>query len=166
MTNPDLEDMTRFEHQVAKLNDRNEIADLVYRLGVCLDEGHFDDLRELVVEDATVATPGGQAEGREALIAQASRNHPTDQRFQHVITNILVDLDDGRANARANLAVHITTPDDAPTDAPVPPPRATLGEVYRFEFVRTRGGWRFSRIETVPLWLSGILPPSPAGLTD
>jgi hypothetical protein len=115
-------------------------------------------MRELLVEDATVSTPGGRAEGREALIAQARRNHPADQRFQHVTTNVLLDLDGDRAKVRANLIVTITTADTKPSAAPAPPPRCTIGEVYSFELVRTRGGWRFSRIETVPLWVSGTVP--------
>jgi hypothetical protein len=149
---------TDTRQNLQELCDRTEITDLVYRLGACLDEGRFDDLRHLVVEDASVRGPGGQAEGREALIAQAHRNHPSDQRFQHVTTNILVDLDDDGAEVRANLVVTIATPDETPTDAPAPPPRCTIGELYRFELVRTAAGWRFSRIEIVPLWLSGTLP--------
>ena len=141
--------------------DRSAVTAVVDRLGACLDEGRFDDLRALVVEDATVRTPGGQAEGREALIAQARRNHPSDQRFHHVITNVLVDLDGDRASVRANLVLHVTTPapDDAPTDAPAPPPVYVLGEVYRFELARTEDGWRFTHIATTPVWLSGTRPP-------
>jgi hypothetical protein len=129
-----------------QLYDRTEITDLVYRLGACLDEGRYDELRELLVEDATVSTPGGQAEGRAALIAQARRNHPADQRFQHVTTNVQLD------------------PYGGPSHAPVPSPRCTIGEVYSFELLRTPGGWRFSRIGTVPLWMSGTVPtPARAG---
>jgi SnoaL-like domain len=149
---------TPTHHDLQQLYDRTEVTDLVYRLGVCLDESRFDEMRELLVEDAAVRTPGGWAEGREALIDQVKRNHPPDQRFQHVTTNILVDLDGDRAKVRANLVVHITTPDDAPADAPAPPPRCTLGEVYRFQLVRTPGGWRFSHVETVRLWVAGTLP--------
>jgi SnoaL-like domain len=145
-----------------RLSDRAQITDLVYRLGVCLDEGRFDTMRELLVEDATVRTPGGEGKGRDALIAQASRNHPTDQRFQHLITNVLVDLDGDRAKVRANLIVHIAVPDDSPELTPAPPLRCALGEIYRFDVDRTGDGWRFSRIETVPLWLLGTLP-SPVG---
>jgi hypothetical protein len=145
-----------------QLQDRAEITDLVYRLGVGLDEGRFDDMRELLVEEATVRTPGGQAEGREALIAQARRNHPSDQRFQHLVTNVLVDLDGDRAKVRANLVVHIAIPGPASYDVPAPPSRSSIGEIYRFELVRTPAGWRFSRIETVPLWVIGTLPPPPA----
>src|SRR4030081_1639649 len=97
---------TTIDATLDQLVDRNEITDLVHRLGVVLDEGQSDDLRSLLAEDATVRTPGGTAEGREAVIAQASRNHPPEQPIQHVITNILVDLDNGRARARANLVVY------------------------------------------------------------
>ena len=149
--------------------DHREITDLVYRLGVALDEGQPGDLRQLLADDATVHTPGGQAAGREALIAQAERNHPADQHFQHVTTNVLVDLAGDRATARANLVVHITTPDDQPAASPprpgpARPPalRASLGEVYSFDLVRTAGGWRFSRVEASPRWLDGDLPPTPA----
>src|SRR5262245_59427786 len=141
-----------------ELRDRAEITDLVYRLGVCLDEGRFDVMRDLLVEDATVRTPGGEGTGRESLVAQASRNHPADQRFQHVTTNVLVDLEDDRAEVRANLVVHIAIPADASDDTPAPPLRCSLGEIYRFDVVRTADGWRFAGIETVPLWISGTLP--------
>jgi uncharacterized protein (TIGR02246 family) len=139
-----------------QLRDRAEITDLVYRLGAALDDNRLDDLRDLMAEDATVRTPGGQSAGREAMITQAARNHPGDQRFQHVTTNVLVTPDGDRATARANLTVHVTVPTDPGT--PAPPPRATLGEVYAFDLVRTEDGWRFARIETELQWVSGALP--------
>ena len=148
---------TTIDATLQQLVDRNEIADLVHRLGVVLDDGHFDDLRSLLVEDATVRTPGGTAEGREAVIAQASRNHPPEQPIQHVITNIIVDLDGGRAQARANLVVYFGPLAGAPDSAvPLAPPVEYMtGEVYRYELVRTSEGWRFSRIQTTPVWRSG-----------
>jgi len=94
--------------------DRADVTDPVYRLGIYLDEGRFDELQHLVTEDARVRTPGGRAEGRAALVAQAQRNHPPDQRFQHVITNVLVDLNGDRATVRANLVVHITIAGETP----------------------------------------------------
>lgn len=148
-----------------QLVDRIEITDLVNRLGVALDEGHFDDLRSLLAEDATVRTPGGTSEGREAVVAQASRNHPPEQPIQHVITNLLVDLDGARANARANLVVYFGPLAGAPDSAvpPAPPVEYTTGEVYHYDLVRTSDGWRFSRIRTTPLWRSGTpFPPRPS----
>lgn len=147
--------------EVVQLRDRSQITDLVYRLGMRLDEGRFDELRSLFIEEATVRTPGGLAEGREALVAQASRNHPPDERIQHVITNVLIDLDGDRANVRANLVVHSASLADGEKPAPAPPVRYSLGEVYHFGAVRTGDGWRLSRVEAVPVWMSGSRPPAP-----
>jgi SnoaL-like domain len=146
-----------FDATLQQLVDRNEITDLVHRLGVVLDEGLFDDLRSLLAEGATVRTAGGAAEGHEAIIAQASRNHPLEQPLQHVITNIFVDLDGARAQARANLVVYFG-PLAGASDSAVqlaPPVEYTMGEVYHYDLVRTSEGWRFSRIQTTPVWRSG-----------
>ena len=86
--------------ELQQLSDRAEITDLVALLGACLDDGSFDDMAELLAEDATVRTPGGQAEGRAAVIAQAGRTHPAGQSFHHVITNVLVAVDGDLATAR------------------------------------------------------------------
>jgi hypothetical protein len=138
-----------------QVTDRQEIADLIAGLGLMLDEKRFDDASAILSDDVTVKTPGGEARGREAVSAQARRNHTV--RTQHVITNMLIELDGDRARARANLTA---------TFAPDPGSRLlindeeqhasylTLGEVYRFGAVRTDDGWRLSRIETEPLWSS------------
>jgi hypothetical protein len=138
-----------------QLADHTEITNLVHRLGVCLDDRRFDDMRSLLVEEATVRTPGGTAEGREALIAQASRNHRPDEPTQHLITNLLVELDGDRARVRANLVVNFAATASRDESLPAPPIRYSLGEIYHFDVVRTSEGWRFSRIETSPVWISG-----------
>jgi len=149
---------TTAEAQLQPLVDHHDITDLVYRLGMSLDEGHFDELRSLFIEQATARTPGGTAEGREALIAQASRNHTPDDRIQHVITNVLVDLEGDRASVRANLVVRFASVAGADEAAFAPAVQFTLGEVYRFAAVRTPEGWRFSSVETIPVWMSGTRP--------
>ncbi len=116
-------------------------------------------MRELATEGATVRTPGGESVGREAFVAQARRNHPADQAFHHVTTNVLIDLDGDHATVRANLLVHITDRlDDIADGAPAPPPRCSIGEVYRFDVVRTTDGWRLAHVEATPTWFRGTLP--------
>jgi hypothetical protein len=149
-----LDDAGRFEHQVAELVDRNEITDLVYRLGVSLDEGRFNDLRSIFTEDSTASTPGGSVEGIDSLIAQASRNHSREQQNHHVTTNVLIDLDGDRAKVRANLVV---------TFARDASPYFTVGEVYRFDANRTPDGWRLSRVESTPVWTTGSRDGAQAG---
>jgi SnoaL-like domain len=154
---------TMTDDTLHQLVDRNEITDLVHRLGVALDDSAFDDMRSLLIEHSTARTPGGTAEGREAVIAQASRNHRPEQPTQHVITNLLIDVDGDRAQARANLVVAFGplagTADPArPRELPV---EYTAGQVYRFDFVRTPDGWRLSVIDTIPVWTSGTPIPLP-----
>jgi hypothetical protein len=147
---------------IQQLLDRAEITDLVHRLGMCLDEARFDELRSLLVEDATLRSPGGGVPGIEAIIAQAARIHSAEDGVIHAITNILIDLAGNTATARANLVVSFAT--RLATDQPGHPPmvRSIQGQVYHFDFVRLDAGWRISKIETIPVWMSGHLDRSPA----
>jgi hypothetical protein len=122
------------------LTDRQAITDLVSRLGLWLDEGRFDEAPSVLTDDVAVSTPGGQASGIERVIAQARRNH----RFaalQHMISNVLIDLDGDRADVRANLVATF-----------VGSGVEQHGERYRFEAVRRPEGWRLSRVEVEPIW--------------
>jgi hypothetical protein len=154
--------MTTIDTALNDLVDRDQITTLVARLGLALDEGDYEGLRSLLIDDVTVRTPGGTADGHEAVIAQASRNHRPDQPCQHVITNVLIDLTGDRATARANLVVAFgsrSAGGERPLDVPV---QYTMGEIYRFDLLRTPAGWRFARIETAPVWTSGTPAPVPA----
>jgi hypothetical protein len=142
--------------RTAPLPVHHEIATLVHRLGRCLDEGDFDELRTLLTDDATATTGGGRSEGAEAVVTQARRNHGAVP-VQHVITDVLVDLDaDGTSAAvRANLAVTFVAPGTlAPT--------RTLASVYRFTARETAHGWRLASVATEPVWLTGEPLPVPA----
>ena len=119
------------------MNDRQEITDLISRLGRWLDDKRFDAARSVLTEDVTVSTPGGQAEGIERVVAQASRNHQVPT--QHLITNVLVDVDGDAATATANLLVTFAG-------------ESQQGERYRFGVARTAEGWRLSSIEVTPIW--------------
>ena len=148
MTRDDLErEATELGSQVQELVDRNEITDLVGRVGLWLDEKRFEEARSIFTEDATADTPGGSVRGVDLLVEQASRGH--EDRTQHVITNVLVDLAGDRATVRANVIATMVPDTDAPET------RFVIGGRYRFEAVRTPEGWRFSRLEVKPVWRSG-----------
>jgi hypothetical protein len=167
---------TTVDATLQQVLDHNEITDLVSRLGVCLDEGRFDDMRSLLAGEATAQTPGGAAVGRDAVVAQARRNHEPQWGHEHVITNVLVDLDGDRGKVRANVVLY-AAPDNAPdadsttdSDSTIPPllaPKVTfiLGGVYGFDVVRTEHGWRFSRVATASVWHWGTRPQLPEPLT-
>jgi hypothetical protein len=160
-------DHDTIETAIQQIVDRSEITDLVHELGRVLDEGRFDDMALLLADEATVRTPGGTASGPQALVAQARRNHRPDMAIQHVITNILVEVDRDesrdadRAEVRANLMVSFA-PIAGRTERDLAPAvEYAMGGVYRFGVVRTAGGWRFSRIGTTPIWRAGDQPPVP-----
>ncbi len=121
------------------MTDRQDITDLISRLGRWLDDKDFGDARSVLTENVTVSTPGGQAEGIDRVVAQASRNHQVPT--QHLITNVLVDLDGDSATATANLLVTFAGS-----------VLERQGERYRFGVARTPDGWRLSRISVTPVW--------------
>jgi len=134
-----------------ELIDRSEITELVSRLGVWLDEKRFDETGSILTEDATAKTPGGSVAGVDQVAEQARRNHvvPT----QHVITNVVIDLDGDRAAVGANLiATFVHGPD-------LSGPLFQRGERYTCESVRTADGWRLSRVESKPIWTIGSRDP-------
>lgn len=135
-------------------DDRADVAQLIYRLYACMDEGRFGDLRSVFADEIAVRTPGGPAEGREAVIAQAARNHSTEERVQHFAHNVLVEVDGDRAHVRADVVVTFSDA-AAPEGRLAPEPRFTLGERFRYEAIRSPEGWRLSRVDATPVWASG-----------
>jgi hypothetical protein len=137
--------------RLQELADRADLATLLARQGLWLDEQRFDAAATIFTEDATVHTQGGQSRGLPAITAQARRIHADFAAIQHITSGVLIDIDlDGdRATVRANLVAVFVH------DASAPEPAAVIGERYHFEAVRTPGGWRFSRLHVTPVWRSG-----------
>jgi hypothetical protein len=126
--------------------DKFLIEEHISNLGRCLDEREFDALRSLFTRDAIVTTPGGTAAGHDAIVDQARDRHSPDDGIQHIITNMLVELNRDRASVRANLLAcfaHSGATDAAPF---------LLGEVYRFDLQRATEGWRITGLRSTPVW--------------
>lgn len=126
---------------LAALADRLELEALVSRLGRWLDAGGEPAAApSLFTPDVAVRTPGGRAEGIDAVVAQGVRNHAVPT--QHLITNPLIALAGDRATISANLLAAFAR-EDGPE---------LIGERYALEAVRTARGWRLSRVEVTPVW--------------
>lgn len=121
-------DLASLHDQLQQLNDRQAVADLITRLGLMLDDKRFDDARTILADDVVVHTPGGSSPGPEAVVAQARRNHTV--RTQHVITDVLIQLEGDRAEASANLIVTFVADSDHP-DARVTDRRLRSNAVAR-----------------------------------
>jgi hypothetical protein len=143
------DDDARTLGDLAGLLDRSDIATLVHRLGAALDEARFERFATIFTADVTVQTPGGVAEGLDAVVTQAARNHSATQGIQHTIGDVLVDLDRSvpdRAEVRANLVVTFADPLGGVGV------HRRMGSVYGFQARRTAEGWRLSSVTTTVIW--------------
>lgn len=147
-------DQIALDRRLQELEDRHAISGLIARLGQMLDDKRFDDAPSILADDVSVQTGGGSAQGRDAVVVQASRTHTVTT--QHVLTDVAIDLDGDHAQVRANAI--ITFAPDGPgrrltiNDAEQGEPYLTLGEVYRLEARRADDGWRITRIEVTRSW--------------
>jgi hypothetical protein len=132
--------------------DRGALVDLVARLELWLDGQRYDEADTIFTEDAAVHTQGGQSQGLEALTAQARRIHADFAATQHLTSGVVADIDGDHATVRANLVAIFVR------EAGTCEPAFAVGELYRFEAVRTSAGWRLSRVEVTPIWRSGNVP--------
>jgi hypothetical protein len=126
-------------YTVQTLADRAEITDLFIKVGRCLDEHRFDELHELFTEDVVGTTPGGTQTGRDALVAQARRNHEDYDRLTHQFASVLVDVDGDAGTIRAYVTGSFGHEAD-------PRPERVLTALYRNKVVRTADGWRISEL--------------------
>jgi hypothetical protein len=124
-----------------QLSDRAELTDLVARLASWLDTGARADAADVLTGDVTATTPGGRAEGREAVVAQARAAHAVPTL--HQITNVLVDLDGDEAAIGA--AVTATFAGDGAT-----------GGRYELAARRTTAGWRLTAVGMKPVYRRGV----------
>ncbi|MDO8186696.1 nuclear transport factor 2 family protein [Conexibacter sp. JD483] len=141
---------------VQTLGDRIELELLVSGLGQFLDAHDAERAPLLFSDDVVVTTLGGTAEGRDAVVAQALRNHQVPT--QHLIANVVSEIDGDDARMTANLLVVFADGPPArvgPQQVELPTAALTLGERYRFEARRGDGGWRLTRIAIDPVWAAG-----------
>jgi uncharacterized protein (TIGR02246 family) len=124
--------------------DREAITDLVYAYAERIDAGDFEGVAdlfadaELTFEGFTEGRPG-----REKILAmyEASTRRYDDgtPRTKHVMTNVVVEVDDDRRSATART--YFTVLQAVPGVFSLQP---IIAGRYRDAFVRADGSWRFS----------------------
>lgn len=140
--------MTATSSLLRELADRAELADLVARHSLWIDEGRYDRTTELFTDDVVVTTAGGEVRGVEALVEAARARHAAYAGTLHSKGNLVIELDGARASVRANdVAVYLL--DDAT--------EALAAAIHRYGARRTERGWRFDRLEVTPVALSAAL---------
>lgn len=136
---------------VRTLADRVELAELVARLGRWLDDPGSATPESLLADDVTVRSPGGEARGRDRVVAQAKRTHEAVVT-QHAMTDVIPELDGDEATITANLLVAFVGGGTGSA------PTFQSGTRYHFGARRAPEGWRLTRIEVAPVWEVGERP--------
>lgn len=139
--------MTSTETLIRELADRAELADLVARHSLWIDEGYGDTDR-LFTEDVVVRSPLGEAHGIGPLIELARSGHDRYDRTLHSKSNLVIEVDGETATVRAHdIAVYVI---DDKTEA-------VAAAVHRYGARRTEDGWRFDRLVITPVVLTAAL---------
>ena len=131
-----------------ELADRSELAELVARHSLWLDELRYDESEQLFTDDVVVKSLRGEATGIEALVQIARKGHDTYARTLHNKSNLVIEVDGDNATVRANdiaiLVRHDMTEEIA-------------AAVHYYRAQRTPKGWRFTHLEVAPLALTAPL---------
>lgn len=137
--------MTTTDTLVRALADRAELADLVARHSLWLDEARWDETDRLFTTDVAVTSMRGQAHGIDELLALVRKGHDAYARTMHNKSNLVIEIDGDTAAVRAHdLAVFVI--DDKA--------EAIAAGIHKYGARRTGDGWRFDRLEVTPVALT------------
>lgn len=153
-TNPPTDPAAQLKWMV----DREAIRNLISDFGTRIDDKDQAAYAANFTEDAVLELPFGTMVGRAAIAAM--KGPPQQWRTQHLIGNIVIDLDGDEAHTRAYLmATHVFSPDDLTK-------KAHAGGWYLHHVVRTDDGWRFAHAKLVEVWHDQrpMLPGGPQDL--
>jgi 3-phenylpropionate/cinnamic acid dioxygenase small subunit len=138
---------TNLDTVLQRLADRAEIIDLEGRKGRYADERRHEQLEDVVTEDVVAYMRNGtvRIDGIAAMKARSPQTFADFSQVQHMITNVLVDLDGDRARVRANVvATHVYANDPSAT--------WVVKGYYTDEATRTPKGWRLSKVQLNRIW--------------
>jgi hypothetical protein len=140
--------MTSTETLIRALADRAELADLVARHSLWVDERRYGETDRLFTEDVVVKSPRGEVRGIGALIELVRSGHDTYARTLHSKSNLVIEVDGETATVRAHdIAVFVI---DDKTEA-------VAAGFHRYGARRTEDGWRFDRLVITPVALTEAL---------
>ena len=135
--------MTELERMLAE----HACARLCTQFHILIDAYHYHEVARLFTDDAVWHHRTGQLVGfaaiRDYLAAKA-----TTPITRHLLTNVLIDVDDPR---RARGTAYVTMYYGAPGAGPVAPlSNPMIVVTYEDEFRRTESGWRFASRRPIP----------------
>jgi SnoaL-like domain len=138
------DDLVTLRAELQVVRDRAELTDLVGRLARWLDGRATGDPTTLFAPDMRAVTPGGEVHGRDAVIAQAQKNH--NMPTHHLVGSVAIDLAGDTARITAAMTGHFLRSEDT-----VPGP-TELGGHYELHATRADDRWLLTSLEAAPVW--------------
>ena len=127
------------------IGDRIEIADVLTRFALLLDEKRWEDADTVFTDDVAVHSPrGGELRGIDKVVGFMRQSEVEGQHAQHTTTDLLVDVDGDQAAVSANSTVYYYRDGQAP--------HFTGGLRQHFTAARTPAGWRLRDVRITPAW--------------
>jgi 3-phenylpropionate/cinnamic acid dioxygenase small subunit len=136
--------------ELAGLLDRQQVVDVLVRYTLALDSRDWALLRTCFADSAVARYSGLRpANGYAAIEDVCRRSLEPLTASQHLLGNILIELDGGHARATSYVqAQHVRT--GLPGGD-----KYIVAGIYRDELSRTPDGWRIARRELDQLWTDG-----------
>lgn len=146
--------MTATKFDLTELADRKAAEDTVVRLARALDRRDWQELREVFADSVYVddtSVWGGQAADADAqeVIRNWSGFLGRMEASQHMVSGLLSEVADDRAEVTANVLVAIRRANQLGS------PLWFLGGTYEISLGRQETGWRITRYVLKVSWTSG-----------
>jgi hypothetical protein len=119
-------------------------ARLCFEYARSIDFGDHEGFAGLFAEDG-ILDVGVRVQGRDKILAGLTQRDP-QLRSRHVMTNIVIDVEDERAASGISyLSLYRHVGPESEGDAPVALPGPAAVGHYADEFERTPDGWRIGK---------------------
>lgn len=122
-------------------SSRQAIEELIFAYAERLDEGDLEGLANLFDAGVYRSDRGGEYRGAEAVLAMLRSTvmlYDGIPRTKHVITNVVIDVDEGSGTGRARSYYTVF---QATAELPLQP---VIAGRYRDRFARDGGVWHFA----------------------
>jgi uncharacterized protein (TIGR02246 family) len=141
-----MNEIAALRREVARLADRDAVADIMSRFTAAMDSQDPDGFAPLFTEDIVIVHGGGSSTGLDQVVAGLKRAIGTHFTSHHMITNHRVALRGDTARAVCYFhSVHLD-------DAEHPDVHADHGGWYLLELVRSAPSWKIRRLKQVSIW--------------
>jgi len=141
------------ESQLQWLLDRTAISDLLYGFARALDTKDYQAYADNYADGGYIELPDPKSPGvtitlrKEQMLELVPRSLGRYRATHHISTNHQITITGDSAQSHSYLqAVHVR---DAQTE------HWAAGGWYDCEYLRTKRGWKFSRVRLTAVWLSG-----------